>query len=96
MGIVEQVLIMITAVAGSTTIWKYFETRLKTRAEQKRMMIKEGDGAQYRADLQQRVEKLQQDLQDATQQIIELTKKVAELETENKFLKQDIEDLKNK
>ena len=96
MSVVEQMFLMITAIAGSTAIWKYFETRLKTRAEQKRMMIKEGDGAQYRADLQLRVEKLQKDLEEATQQIIELTKKVAELETENKFLKQDIEDLKGK
>ena len=96
MDSLEQFFLLLTAVAGSTAIWKFFETRLKTKAEQKKIMYENSDSSQYRADLKDRVEKLQQDLEEATEKILELTKKVAELETENKYLKKEIDILKSK
>jgi len=96
MSNLEQLFIMLSAVAGSTALWKYFETRLKTRAEQRKLAMENSDGSLYREDLKMRVERLQADLEEATESIIQLTKKVAELETENKYLKKEIEDLKSK
>ena len=96
MSAIEQLFLTITAIAGSTALWKFFETRLKTRAEQKKLEMTNSDGTLYREDLKMRIERLQADLEEATESIIQLTKKVAELETENKFLKKEIEDLKNK
>ena len=96
MSALEQFFLMITALAGSTALWKFFETRLKARAEQKKIMIENSDTNQYREDLKMRVERLQEDLEEATKKILELTTKVASLETENKFLKKEVEELKNK
>ena len=96
MGNLEQFFIMLTAVAGSTAIWKYLESRLKIRAEQRKIEMENSDGSQFREDLKKRVEELSKDLEEATEKIIQLTKKVAELETENKYLHKEIEELKNK
>jgi len=96
MSELEQIFITLTAIAGSTALWKFFETRLKTRAEQKKLEMENSDGSLYREDMRMRIEQLQKDLEEATDSIIALTKKVAELETENKFLKKEIEELKNK
>ena len=43
MSALEQFFLMITALAGSTALWKFFETRLKARAEQKKIMIENSD-----------------------------------------------------
>ena len=94
MSALEQLFLTITAIAGSGVMWKFFETRLKARAEQKKMMMLNSDSSQYREDLKMRVERLSADLEEATEKIIELTKKVAELETENKYLHKEIEELK--
>jgi len=96
MSELEQIFITLTAIAGSTALWKFFETRLKTRAEQRKLEMENSDGSLYREDMRMRIEQLQKDLEEATDSIIALTKKVAELETENKFLKKEIEELKNK
>jgi len=96
MSIVEQLFITLTAVAGSTALWGYFGQRLKAKAEQRKLEMENSDGSLYREDMRMRIEQLQKDLEEATDSILALTKKVAELETENKFLKKEIEELKNK
>ena len=92
----EQLFVMLTAVAGSTALWKFFETRLKIKSERQKEIEDNSDSAQYRNDLKARVEKLSQDLELANQQIKELIEEVAILKTENKFLHKEIERLKNK
>ena len=92
----EQVFVTISAIAGSTALWKFFETRLKARLEQRNKELESSDSTQYRMDLQNRVEKLSQDLEEANAKILALIEEVSILKTENKYLNQEIERLKNK
>ena len=92
----EQVFVTISAIAGSTALWKFFETRLKARLEQKNKELESSDSTQYRMDLQNRVEKMSQDLEEANAKILALIEEVSILKTENKYLNQEIERLKNK
>lgn len=96
MNSTEQILIIIGTIAGSTGLWKFFEARLKVKAEQRRSDIENNDGAQYRDDLKNRVEKMSLALEEANAKILELTQKVAELETENKYLHREIDILKRR
>lgn len=96
MNSTEQILIIIGTIAGSTGLWKFFEARLKVKAEQRRSDIQNNDGAQYRDDLKNRVEKMSLALEEANAKILELTQKVAELETENKYLHREIDILKRR
>ena len=92
----EQILITIGTIAGSAGLWKFFEARLKVKAEQRRSDIQNNDGVQYRDDLKNRVEKMSLALEEANAKILELTQKVAELETENKYLHREIDILKRR
>ena len=92
----EQILITIGTIAGSAGLWKFFEARLKMKAEQRKDEIQNNDGVQYRDDLKNRVEKMSMALEEASAKILELTQKVAELETENRYLKREIDILKRK
>ena len=96
MNSTEQILIIIGTIAGSTGLWKFFEARLKVKAEQRRSDIQNNDGAQYRDDLKNRVEKMSLALEEANAKILELTQKVDELETENKYLHREIDILKRR
>ena len=96
MGSSEQILIIIGTIAGSAGLWKFFETRLKMRAEQRKDDLRNNDGVQYREDLKERVEKMSLALDEAHAKIIELTQKVAELQTENRYLHREIDILKRK
>ena len=96
MNSTEQILITIGTIAGSAGLWKFFEARLKVKAEQRRSDIENNDGAQYRDDLKNRVEKMSLALEEANAKILELTQKVAELETENKYLHREIDILKRR
>lgn len=96
MNSTEQILIIIGTIAGSTGLWKFFEARLKVKAEQRKSDIQNNDGAQYRDDLKNRVEKMSLALEEANAKILELTQKVAELETENKYLHREIDILKRR
>ena len=96
MGSAEQILITIGTIAGSAGLWKFFEARLKMKAEQRKDEIQNNDGVQYRDDLKNRVEKMSMALEEASAKILELTQKVAELETENRYLKREIDILKRK
>lgn len=96
MGSSEQILITIGTLAGSAGLWKFFETRLKMRAEQRKDDLRNNDGVQYREDLKERVEKMSLALDEAHAKIIELTQKVAELQTENRYLHREIDILKRR
>ena len=96
MNNIEQFLITITAIAGSAGLWKFFESRLKIKSEQRREEMQQNDGIQYREDLKDRVEKMSLALEDANSKILELTQKVAELETENRYLHREVDILKRR
>ena len=46
-----QIIITIVTIAGSAGIWKFFEARLRVKADEKRSEINNSDGIQYRDDL---------------------------------------------
>jgi len=96
MNSTEQILITLGTIAGSAGIWKFFEARLKLKAEQRKDELQNNDGVQYRDDLKNRVEKMSVALEEASAKILELTQKVAELETENRYLHREIDILKRK
>ena len=92
----QQILITLGTIAGSAGLWKFFEARLKLKAEQRKDELQNNDGVQYRDDLKNRVEKMSLALEEASAKILELTQKVAELETENRYLHREIDILKRK
>lgn len=92
----QQILITLGTIAGSAGLWKFFEARLKMKAEQRKDDIQNNDGVQYRDDLKNRVEKMSLALEEANARILELTQKVAELQTENRYLHREIDILKRK
>ena len=92
----QQILITLGTIAGSAGLWKFFEARLKLKAEQRKNDLQNDDGVQYRDDLKNRVEKMSVALEEASAKILELTQKVAELETENRYLHREIDILKRK
>jgi hypothetical protein len=96
MNSTEQILITLGTIAGSAGLWKFFEARLKLKAEQRKDDIQNNDGVQYRDDLKNRVEKMSLALEEANARILELTQKVAELQTENRYLHREIDILKRK
>ena len=96
MDSLEQIFITIGAVAGSAGLWKFFESRMKLKAEMRKSDMDNSDSIQYREDLKERVEKMSIQLEEANQKILALTQKVAELETENKYLIREIDILKRK
>jgi len=96
MDSLEQIFITVGAIAGSTGLWKYFESRMKMKAEKRKSDMDNSDSIQYREDLKERVEKMSQQLEEANEKILALTQKVAELETENKYLIREIDILKRK
>lgn len=92
----EQIFIMIGAVAGSTALWKFFETRMKLKTEQRKEDLMNSDSHQYRLDLQRRVEEMSEALEEANSKILKLTEEVAQLRTENKYLQKEIDILKSR
>ncbi len=96
-----QIIITIDTVAGSAGIWKFAESRLKIRAEQKKLETANSDGVQYRDDLKARVKKLEDQLDEKekvednlraeilklTTELATLRERVLNLEKENERLK---------
>ena len=96
MNNLEQLFVMLTAVAGSTALWKFFETRLKARMDRQKEREENSDNSQYRNDLKARVEQMSIELKEAQDKILALTEEVAELRVENTYFKKEIERLKDK
>jgi peptidoglycan hydrolase CwlO-like protein len=89
-----QIILAVVTLLGSAGIWRYAEARLKVRAEQKKDEQSASDTVLYRDDLRNRVEEMDEALKQANKEILELTQKVAKLETENSFLRREIDILK--
>ena len=98
-----QIIITIATVAGSAGIWKFFEARLKVKAEQRRNDIQNNDGVQQRDDLKDRVRNLEALLAKAADEkdelrdkVLELTGEVQALRVKVEFLEKENERLKMK
>jgi len=98
-----QIIVTIVGVLGSASIWKYLETRLKTKTQLKKDEIQNSDGVQYRDDLKARVRNLEtllaqssDEKDDLRNQILDLTAEVNALRVKVEFLAKENERLKNK
>lgn len=98
-----QIIITVATVAGSAGIWKFFEARLKVKAEERKNDIQNNDGVQYRDDLKDRVRNLEALLAKAADEkdelrdkVLELTGEVQALRVKVEFLEKENERLKMK
>jgi cell division protein FtsB len=91
-----QIVLAIVTLLGSAGIWKYAEARLRVKAELKKEEKSASDTVLYRDDLKKRVEEMDVALKEANKELLQLTEKVAKLETENTFLRREIDILKSK
>ena len=83
---ITQIIITLATVLGSAGIWKFFEARLKVKAEEKKTELQNNDGVQYRDDLKSRVTRLEELLEESSSKVLTLTAEVNQLRTEVKFL----------
>ena len=91
-----QIILAVVTLLGSAGIWKYAEARLRVKAELRKEEQSSNDTVLYRDDLKSRVEEMDKALKEAHKELLELTQKVAKLETENSFLRREIDILKSK
>lgn len=98
-----QIVITAVGVLGSASVWRYFELRLKTKAESKKYESENSDGVQYRDDLKDRVRNLESLLatsadekDELREQVLQLTAEVHALRVKVDFLSKENERLKNK
>jgi len=99
---VTQIIITIVTVAGSASIWKFLEARLKSRIEEKKNNYENNDGVQYRDDLKNRVRNLESLLatsidekEELRKQILGLVEEVSTLRIKVEFLEKENQRLKN-
>ena len=92
---ITQIIITLATVLGSAGIWKFFEARLKVKAEEKKTELQNNDGVQYRDDLKSRVTRLEELLEESSSKGLTLTAEVNQLRTEVRFLTKENERLKN-
>ena len=100
---ITQIVVTIATVAGSAGIWKFFEARLKVKAEEKKSQLENNDGVQYRDDLKDRVRNMESLLarsadekDELREQVLQLTAEVHALRVKVDFLSKENERLKNK
>jgi len=98
-----QIIITIATVAGSAGIWKFFEARLKVKAEERKDSMQNNDGVQYRDDLKDRVRNLEallaksaDEKDELRDKVLELTGEVSSLKVKVEFLEKENERLKMK
>jgi|TARA_R100000479_G_scaffold70976_1_gene34402 uncharacterized protein HemX len=94
------IIISLVTVIFSAGAWKFYETRIKLKAESDKDEKTEQN--MYRDDLRDRVKNLESLLQQSSkekdemrQQILSLTQEVSELRTKVAFLEKENERLKN-
>ena len=92
---ITQIIITLATVLGSAGIWKFFEARLKVKAEEKKTELQNNDGVQYRDDLKSRVTRLEELLEESSSKVLTLTAEVNQLRTEVRFLTRENDRLKN-
>ena len=100
---ITQIVVTIATVAGSAGIWKFFEARLKVKAEEKKSELENNDGVQYRDDLKDRVRNMEHLLarsadekDELREQVLQLTAEVHALRVKVDFLTKENDRLKNK
>jgi len=100
---ITQIIITVATVAGSAGIWKFFEARLKVKAEEKKSQLENNDGVQYRDDLKDRVRNMEALLarsadenDELRSQVLLLTQEVSALRVKVEFLEKENDRLKNK
>lgn len=98
-----QIAITAIGVLGSASVWKYFESRLKVKAQQRKNQRENSDTNQYRDDLKNRVKNLESLLAQSSdekeqmrKQILNLTAEVHELRVKVEFLTKENLRLSNK
>lgn len=94
------IIISLVTVIFSAGAWKFYETRIRLKAESDKDEKTEQN--MYRDDLRDRVKNLESLLQQSSkekdemrQQILSLTQEVSELRTKVAFLEKENERLKN-
>jgi predicted nuclease with TOPRIM domain len=100
---ITQIIITVATVAGSAGIWKFFEARLRVKAEEKKSEIENSDGVQYRDDLKDRVRNMEallarsaDEKDELRSQVLALTQEVSALRVKVEFLEKENDRLKNK
>jgi predicted nuclease with TOPRIM domain len=100
---ITQIVITLATVLGSAGVWKFFEARLKIKAEQRENETNNSDTIQYRDDLKNRVRNLENLLEESSDekdelrnQILKLTEEVSALRIKVEFLEKENERLKIK
>lgn len=100
---ITQIIITLVTVLTSAGVWKFAETRLRIRAQQKKTEAENSDTIQYRDDLKNRVANLERLLQDSSHKedelqakILVLTEEVSALRIKVEYLEKENERLKNK
>ena len=89
----QGIIIAVVAALTSGAAWKFWETRLKTKQQEKEIN-REEDFA-YRDDLKSRVQRLEDLLTESNEKVLALTAEVHALRTEVLFLTKENERLKN-
>ena len=89
-----EIIVAVVTVLGSGAAFKYYENRAKIKSAERLASQPEDVNTLYRDDLKKRVEEMDIALKQANQELLELTQKVAKLETENSFLRREIDILK--
>lgn len=94
----KELIIAVVTILGSGAAFKFYETFIKTKKDEARELRQErreeNPETMFREDLLKRVNEMSTSLETAQSEILRLTQKVAELETENKYLKREVDILK--
>lgn len=94
----KELIIAVVTILGSGAAFKFYESFIKTKKEEARELRQEqrqeNPEAMFRDDLLKRVNEMSLSLETAQGEILRLTQKVAELETENRYLKREVDILK--
>ena len=94
----KELIIAVVTILGSGAAFKFYENVIKNKRESERELRKEAreenPETMFRDDLLKRVNEMSSSLEVAQSEILRLTQKVAELETENKYLKREVDILK--
>ena len=94
----KELIIAVVTILGSGAAFKFYESFIKTKKDEARELRQErreeNPETMFREDLLKRVNEMSTSLETAQSEILRLTQKVAELETENRYLKREVDILK--
>ena len=89
-----EIILAVVTLLGSGAAFKFYENRAKIKSQERLALQPEDVNTLYRDDLKKRVEDMDIALKQANQELLALTQKVAKLETENSFLRREIDIIK--